>query len=215
MRCIIISCKTIEKELLAAMEAAGCGWEVRWVESGLHNSPNKLRRRLQELLNGCTGADTVLLAMGYCGNSLQGLVTGDFSLVVPRVDDCISLLLGSVQTRLEHASRLSAYFMTEGWLTGERNIWREYEYTVQKYGDELGREIFDAMFSHYRTLALVDTGCYDLEAARKETGRIARQLQLEDTVLPGTLSYLQQLLTGPWPDDRFLQVPPQSEVSLY
>lgn len=213
MNHVIISCKTIENELLAAMKETNCQYEVRWIESGLHNVPKKLHRKLQEMLDGCEGADTVLLAMGLCGNSVQGLTTGSFQLVVPRVDDCISLLLGSTKTRTAFSRQTGAYFLTDGWLKGERNIWKEYEYTRSKYGEELGQEIFDAMFSHYRTLALVDTGCYDLAPAEKEARRIADHLKLDYALLPGTLSYLETLLQRQWAEEQFILVPPHSELT--
>jgi len=42
---------------------------------------------------------------------------------------------------------------------------------------------------------------------------IARTFSLDLNVLPGTLSYLEDLLTGNWNPDRFLVVPPQSTIS--
>lgn len=210
MKTIVIACKTIEQELLASMKETGCEYPVLWLESGLHNWPDKLRNRLQELLNRCREYDTVLLAMSFCGNSVVGLKTSDFRLVIPRSDDCITLLLGSFRRRQEAKA---TYFLTEGWLKGERNLWKEYQDCLAKYGEKRGKRIFAALLANYKHLALVDTGCFDREALEQQVREIASVLGLEYICLDGTLNHLKQLLTGPWWEDRFVLVEPDSTVT--
>ncbi len=205
----IISCKTIEPELRCAMEQVGCCYEVMLLESGLHNVPKKLNEKLQELLNQCDGCDTVLLAMSFCGNSVVGLKTGSFQLVIPRSDDCITLLMGSVRERMQHKA---TYFLTEGWLAGERNLWREYEDCLKKYGEKRGKRIFAVMLEHYRYLALVNTGCETRQNLEAEVKAIAEELELAFIQIPGTLDHLKQLLTGPWEKGRFVVTAPHSRV---
>ena len=50
MEPIIIGCKTIEQELLTAMARQSCRWDVLWLESGLHNWPKKLNRRVLAMI---------------------------------------------------------------------------------------------------------------------------------------------------------------------
>jgi len=69
------------------------------------------------------------------------------------------------------------------------------------------------MLEHYRNLALVDTGCSDRETLEAEVKQIAGKLGLDYVRIPGTLDFLEQLLTGPWPRDRFVVIPPGSEVT--
>lgn len=210
----IIACKTIENELLSAMDITGCHDEILWLESGLHNVPKILHHAIQSALDQCADAKRVMLAMGYCGNSVVGLKTGAYDLIMPRADDCISILLYSDPSQASIARRRNAtYFMTEGWLKGERNIWREYEYAIAKYGEVRGKWIFDTLFRNYDALALLDTGCFPLEAARQETAGIAQKLGLRYEEVAGETGYLEQLLLGPWPDDRFLRVPPDSVLT--
>lgn len=210
MSTVILACKTIQQELLAAMEQVGCSWPVLWVESGLHNWPGRLRGAVQGLLGECVGADTVVLAMSLCGNALVGLETGDFSLILPRCDDCVTLLLGSRERR---AQLPATYFLTEGWLKGERNLWEEYQHARKKYGKDLARQIFADMLAHYRHIALVDTGAYDLAAVRPQFLHIARELELEPIYPAGTLDYLKALLSPPWDEDQFLTLPPHTTLT--
>lgn len=207
---VIVACRTIENELRAAMSQTDCSLPVIWLASGLHNWPRKLNASLQECLDGCTGYGTVLLAMGFCGNSLVGLHTRCFELIVPRCEDCISLLLGPAERRREFSG---TYFLTEGWLKGERTLWEEYRVCVRKYGKARGKNIFAVMLANYHKLALLDTGCFDHEKAAGEVHRIANALGLQYAEINGTLDYIKALLQRNWSEERFLRIPPHSTVS--
>lgn len=50
------------------------------------------------------------------------------------------------------------YFMSKGWLQGERNIWVEYLRAREKYGEDTAREIMAMMFGSYQKLGILDTG---------------------------------------------------------
>lgn len=214
METVVVACETIQNELKQAMEDAGKSYPVIWIESGLHNDPQKLNARLNEVINQIDQAKRVLLAMGFCGNSLNGLESGEFELVVPRVDDCITLLLGSIKKRREVSRESAAYFLTSGWLKGERNIWVEYQYMVKKYGEESAKNIGQMMYKHYRTLALLDSGVDPIEKLIEDTKVIADTLELEQKVIPGTLNYLKLLLEGPWDKDHFIIKHPGERIEL-
>jgi len=210
MNPVIISCRTIENELLAAMKATGCSFPVLWLDSGLHNWPDKLRNHIQVLLDRCDEFDTVLLAMSFCGKSVVGLRTHDFQLVIPRCDDCITLLLGSVEKRL---SLSGTYYLTEGWLKGELNIWKEYRLCIEKYGEKRGKRIFAAMLKHYQNLALLDTGCFDRDLMEIQVQKIADGLNLQYIRVEGTLDQIKALLEGKWKKEHFVIVSQNSVVS--
>lgn len=197
----IIACKTVENELLTAL--CDTELEIIWLDPGLHNTPVRLTESIQSILNNTESVDIFLLAMGLCGNAMIGLYSSNAELVIPRVEDCISLMLGSEKKR---KSCSGTYFMTEGWLKGEKNIWQEYIHTIQKYGEKRGKRIFDAMLRNYHTLALIDTGCYEIAPAAEACRSIANTLHLEYTKTPGTCSYFFDLIHGPWPAERFIHL---------
>lgn len=212
METLIISCKTLENELSSAMAKCECTYPIKWVESGLHNVPKNLTKVLQALLNESDDYDRILLAMGYCGNSLGGLELGAATMIVPRVDDCITLMLGSFARRSELGAH-GIYFMTEGWLRGERTIWHEYQYTVEKFGQETTDELFKMILANYNTLAMLDTGCFDIATIEQEVRDIAKTLKLDYDVIPATIDYIELLLTGPWDEKHFLTFPAHSTIS--
>ena len=203
MNTAIIACKTISDELQHAMAQTGTDYPVVWLEQGLHNVPEMLHAALQTALDGLE-AQRVLLAMGFCGNAIRGVEVPVSELIIPRVDDCISLLLGSVQRRLAVSREHAAYFFTEGWLRGERNIWVEHLHMVEEYGEELTEELEKDMFGHYKTLGLLDCGIKPMDELIQGTKMIADGLHLTQQVIPATTRYLADLLTGPWPPERFL-----------
>ena len=211
MKTTIVACKTIEDELRFAMERTGTGYPIVWLEQGLHNVPAELKSAVQTALDGI-GAGRVLLAMGFCGNAIRGVRISVEELVIPRVDDCISLLLGSVARRLEVSREYSAYFFTEGWLRGERNIWVEHQHMLEEYGEELTEELEKSMFGHYRTLGLLDCGIKPVEPLVEGTKMIADGLHLQQQVIPATTRYLADLLTGPWTPERFVTLRRGAEI---
>ena len=212
MKTAVIACKTMEDELNYAMSRTGCDYPVTWLESGLHNVPQKLQSAVQQAIDALA-ADRVLLAMGFCGNAMAGVRSGGAELILPRVDDCISLLLGSVKRRLAVSGEYAAYFFTEGWLRGEQNIWVEHQHMLENYGEELTAELEKSMFGHYRTLGLLDCGEKPVEPLVENTRMIAEALHLQQQVIPASVDYLAELLTGPWPDERFITLAPGGELT--
>ncbi len=213
MNSIILACNTIADELRSAQKQTGVSYPVIWIESGLHNSPKLLKERLQEELDKLENVDCVLLAFGFCGNAVLGLKTGNFQLVIPRADDCISLLVGSNEERARISSACGTYFLTKGWVDNEKNIWEEYRQTVKRFGKDRADRLYKTILNHYRHLGIIDTGAYDLEEFLQTSRAIAKDLNLEHVIIPGTTVYLQKLLTGPY-DENFIVIGPDSEVKF-
>ena len=214
MDTVMICCRTIEAELKKAMEHTGVSYPCVWVESGLHNVPAHLTNRLQQELDALDGkVERILLGFGFCGNAVAGLKTGNYQLIVPRVDDCITLALGSYRRRRELMQEDSSYFLTQGWLQGERNIWVEYEYARKRYGEQRAQRIYQSMLSHYHRLLVVDTGAYELSQILPNTEMIAHELKLKHQVIQGSMNLFCRLLTGPWETDEFLVVPPHQTIA--
>lgn len=212
-RTCIISCDVVRKELERVYEDLNCTLPVFWTGSGLHNYPARLLDRLQEMfLHEALAFDRVLLATGFCGNAFCGLKTGHLELVIPRTDDCISFLLGSTENRKALTAHCGTYFLTDGWLESDKSIFAEYRHTVARYGESRARQVFHMMFAHYARIAVIDTGAYDLPPILQKAEELAGALGLRCEVLPGNLDYLRALLTGPWPETRFLTLSPGMTV---
>jgi hypothetical protein len=210
---IILACSTIQGELEMAARHVGCGHEFIWIESGLHLQPDSLRKRIQEELDRIR-ADRVLLGFGFCGNAVAGLETRNFELIVPKVDDCITLLLGSGEIREQCTQDGGVYFLTKGWLEGEANIWTEYQSVLDRFGPEKTERIYRRMLAHYKILGLIDTGAYDVENLMSQAEEMSIVLNLEPRVFTGSSRFLEALFTGPWDTEEFLIIPPRTRIDL-
>jgi hypothetical protein len=214
MKTSVLACNTIRDELLLAERKVNSGCEIIWLESNLHNYPDKLRTEMQKGLDSLVGCDRVLMAFCFCGNSVVGLKTHSFELILPRIDDCISLLLGSIEKRAELSKGRQCFFLTKGWLEHESNIWSEYEYTVKKYGEESAQFVINAMFGNYDTLSLIDTGAYDVDSIMNKAAQMSQKFGLQLNSLQGTTTLLEQLLSGPWDESKFIIIPQFTSIEV-
>jgi Protein of unknown function (DUF1638) len=87
----IIACNVLRDEVL---RVAG-DLEVEFIDGLLNDHPERLRATLNERIAATPGERTILLGCGRCSNGSVGLQAGPHRLVLPAVDDCIALLLGS------------------------------------------------------------------------------------------------------------------------
>lgn len=210
---IIVACQTIRDEVNLAIAETGVHYPVLWIESGLHNFPDRLGQKIQEEINKIENVETILLAFGYCGNSLLGIKSSRAQLIIPRVDDCISLLLGSYQRRQSMNKEVGTYFLTKGWLENEQNLLSEYERCVVRYGKDKALKVMKMMLNNYHRLMVIDTQAYQFEGVLTKTKAFAEALGLSHEKIEGSSRLLKKLLLGPW-DDEFAIIQVDEAVRL-
>ncbi len=213
MSSIIVACNTIADELTLAIRATGATHPVLWIDSKLHTKPEKLRETIQSAIDRISNVSTILLAFGYCGNALVGVRSKEAQLILPRVEDCISVLLGSAERRKTLSRETCSYYLTRGWLDSESNLADEYAYCLKKFGPERALRLMRAMLKGYRNLTLINTGAYDVESLRSRTEQLAETLGLCHAVVEGSQRLFEKLLTGPY-DEEFVIAGPGEEIRL-
>lgn len=213
MSTVILACQTIKREVHLAINQTGVNYPVILIDSGLHNYPDRLRDTIQIQLNKIENVDTVLMAFGYCGNGLMGIKSPEARVIVPRADDCITLLLGSYDVRKKISKEAGTYFLTKGWLDYERNLITEYEQCVEKYGPDRALRVMKTMLSHYKRLMVIDTKAYPLEDILPTTAGFAEKMGMHHEKFTGSMRFLNKLLTGPW-DEEFIILEPGQELTF-
>lgn len=213
MSTVILACQTIKREVHLAIKETGVDYPVILIDSGLHNYPDKLRETIQTQLNKIENVDSILMAFGYCGNGLMGIKSPQARVIVPRADDCITLLLGSNDVRKKISREAGTYFLTQGWLEYERNLITEYEMCVEKYGLDRAKRVMKIMLSHYRRLMVIDTRAYPLEDILQTTAGFAEKMGMCHEKYTGSMRFLKKLLTGPW-DEEFIILEPGQELTF-
>ena len=214
MKVKVLACETLRDEIESIIQKNKLDFEIIWLESGLHNTPKKLHKCIQEKLDSVTGCDRLLMALGRCGNSVLDLMTGDYETIMPKVEDCISLFFGSDKARNDYGREHAAIYMTEGWLRGESNIISEYNHMLEKYGEDTARDIIEMMYGHYRELALLDTGVYPIECLFEETEAVEKIIGLKRACVSAKIDYLEQLFLDPMDTEKFWIFPPHTKIVI-
>lgn len=207
MKCALIACEMIEKELESALK----NWRnpVIWLKRNLHNTPDQLRKSIQEAVDGLDAdIDTVLFAFGMCGTAMDSISSATRRLVLPLCDDCISILLSEPRNP-------RAMYYTDGWFTGRQFLANEYQSFVDKTDEETAQEIYGQILAEYKEFCLMDTGAYDVEVASAIVEGLSKTFQKDWRVAAASTSLLEDLLAGNWDPERFWVLEPRQKFSLY
>ncbi len=97
LRLKCLACDVLARPVYLAAARSPQIVDVSLHHYGLHRTPAKLRRLLQEEIDRTTAAegyDAIVLAYGLCGKRPMGCGPVS-SLCAPRAHDCITLFLGS------------------------------------------------------------------------------------------------------------------------
>lgn len=187
-----------------------------YLPQGLHRTPGKMPAAIQEAVDSLpSDLELIILGYGLCSNGVVGVASQRAPLILPRVHDCIALLLGSRERyEAEMAACPGTYYITPGWaLYGTTSLSSYKNEYLPKYGEETARYIATELLKNYTRVALIDHGVGDMDAARAHAKEMAEVFSLSYAEIPGSLEYLRRLVDGPWDGDDFVLVPPGSAIN--
>ena len=207
----VIACATVIEEMLLHLPP---GMEYQVLDFGLHINPEVLKRALQEAIDAsATSAETILLGYGLCSQAVVGLRANGCTLVVPKVDDCIAIFLGSEEAyKAQFRNEPGTYYLTKGWIEAGDSPFDEYDGLVELYGEEKAQSLMAQILKNYTRLALINTGQYELERYRDYSRRTAERFGLRYEEIPGSDTLIKKMLHGPW-DDQFIVARPGETIS--
>lgn len=203
--------------------------EIVFVRKGYHDNPAELRRHTQQCIDEAPAwARQVLLGYGICGTGLVGIQARTVPVILPRIHDCISLLLGSAVAYRKHFDmHPGTFYYSPGWVEmGMDSVGRipsqgmgmgkTYEEYVEKYGEENARylmEIEGTWAQHYTRTAYIDVGIPDTGGWEAKAQAIAAQNGWAFERVQGSIQFLRALLEGPWDNEAgFLTIPPGHRI---
>lgn len=207
-----IACETVAEELLPLLPAQV---ECQVFDFGLHVNPDGLTCALQEAIDDIPASiETVILGYGLCSKAVVGLRSNRATLIVPRVDDCIGIFLGSHEAyRRQAVTCPGSYYLTKGWIEAASGPFVEYDQWVARYGEDRAAWLMDKMLAGYTRLALINTGQYNLERYRTYARETAERFNLCYEEIMGSTALLRKLVQGPW-DENFVVVPPGGAITF-
>jgi len=208
----VIACATVIEEMLPYLPP---NVTAEVLDFGLHRTPEKLREALQESIDkNCGDADTILLGYGLCSMGVVGLTAPTCTLVVPRVDDCIAIFLGSNGAyRKQSEKEPGTFYLTKGWIEVCDTPDDEYNRLIERYGQKRADRVMGVMFQHYTRLLYIDTGQADQERYRDSARLNAKRLNLRYEEIPGSVALIRKMIDGPW-DDDFVVARPGEKIKF-
>jgi hypothetical protein len=207
MKKVMIGCSVLKKEVEAMLECPDI--EYRWLKEHLHNTPDLLHLEIQAAIDAETDADIIYLSYGLCGKALVDIQAKSCPVVMPRVDDCIAMIL---YDRSDLGGlRCSSYFVSQGWLWGEDGIGYEHDRMKVKYGEKRALRIARAMFKNYQYLLFIRTGVETAEDKQKCLA-MAEKLGLKVNETSGNIRILDEMIRDR-KDDRFIRLAPGEVIA--
>jgi hypothetical protein len=144
---------------------------------------------------------------------VSGLKSKHHTLIIPRVHDCISLLLGS---RKQYDSEFNqfpgTYYLSKGWIRQKGDPLSSYLRYRERYGEETANWAIQEEYKNYQRIVFIRTvgNCEEEIHYSKE---VADFLKLKFNETDGSLEYFRKLLQGEW-DKEFLVIPPGKPILL-
>ncbi len=216
---VFIACQVFQG-LLEKIMPEGMAERVTYMDYGLHRVPDKLTWAVQDAVDSVANPSLIVLGYGLCGNGLRGIKSRQHTLLIPRTDDCIAILLGSHKKYIqEFDATPGTYYLTKGWLESGSNPLQEYEEIKAKYGKDDATWIMDQQYQHYERLAFVAHTLEDMDKYRPQAEEVAEYCQrwgFRYEEILGSDAYVRRLVEVAAAldkaDDNFVVVPPGGET---
>lgn len=208
---MIIACEAFRGELEAFKESIKVN--ILWIEQAMHDVPDKLHLKAEEKIKEAekvlNPGDTVLLFLGNCGGSLKGLSSEILTLIYPNVDDCIPVILGSMERfkRLQ-TERPGTFYMNKNWIDSGQDPLNASRKYIETYGEKKGWKVSKVMYKNYTNFSLIANGCYELEKYRAHVHKACEKFEKIYTEEKGDLKFVEAILNR---QCEMVTIPPNSD----
>lgn len=207
----IITCRAVAPIL---EDLLGTAEPLTVLDIALHLQPDRLRQALIDTIKELEAENTtILLGYGLCGRALEGVYSTLSTLILPKVDDCVGMLLGS---RSRHRQVLcdhsGSYFLEPHWLDSELNIFTQFHKGFEHIPEKRRNQLLQVALKHYDRLVLLADND---PAATEQCRKLAHDNNLQFVRMSTELRLLDKLIHGPWEEPDFLVIPPNTKISLF
>ncbi len=240
MKNIAIVCDVMRGELQnLKKELPEDNLDLIFLEQHLHDKPNRMRDRLQEEIDKIDNKyENIILAYGLCSNGVVGLKSDKHKIIIPKIDDCISLFLGSREKYVEQFKKDPAtYYLCRGWIEYGSDPYRAYllntgqedkipaewignkeRYGIRKVDQETSKYLIVQMMRNYNRVLLIDNN--DLEEKHRNYARemvdfltriLGKKIRLVE--IKGSSRLLKKLFQNKWHEDEFILKARSEQIS--
>jgi len=239
MKNIAVVCEVMKDDFIKmSKNKKDNNMEYIFLEQQLHNTPDIMRKRLQEEIDKVDdNYGKIILGYGLCSNGVTGLVSEKHEIIIPKVDDCISLFLGSRQRYMEEFKKDPAtYYLCKGWIEYGGDPYRGYlAWTGQedkiprewidnnkamygrRYDEATSRMLATELMKNYNRIVLINNN--DIEKIHRKYAKDVVDFMSEllnreiiFTEIEGSSGFIEKISDGKWDKNDFIKVKSGEEI---
>lgn len=188
----VIACQVMEKEILSIDDRK---FDATFIQYKYHDHPEQLHDRIQEEIEHSCDYHCIILGFGLCGGAIDGIQAINCPVIIPRIDDCIPLLLGS-REKYEKEKKIESgtYFLNHGWIEYGNDALKDFHKWREKYGERKANWLIKEYYKPYTRVAFINSGFDGMERYLSYAKKLSDFLNIKLDVLPGHLGFIRQLL---------------------
>ncbi len=201
---VVLACSSLKDYVEAAQKTVGSCFPVVYLNRIYHRDPQEMRQHILEYLADLPqNVTTVLVAMGFCGGSWEK-VQVPCRMVMPKIDDCVSLLLQTTDTPIFDLKKQGHLYVREKDPRRE-SFHAIFDKLTQDTDEETKRRYYEDWKKMYSHIDIMDTGLNDCHNGeyRAVVQEDAQWLEAELSYVQGGTYLLEKLFSGDW-DEQFL-----------
>lgn len=208
----VIACSTIADEIQKVLPV---DMELDLLTYALHNTPQKLQMELQQRIDADRDHDTLLFGYGLCSYGVANLRSERHTLVIPKVHDCISLLLGAREIYDREFEQCPAtYFLSKGWIDQRAEPYGEYLRYLEKYGEENAQWLINSQYANYKRVVFIHTEVEKMEGYVAYSKCVADFIKVTFEERQGSLRLLEKMFRGEWDEEFVVTMPGKMVLQL-
>ncbi len=210
MRAKVLACLTMADEVRKVIPPE---MELDLLPYALHRTPDQLKTELQKRIDAATTHSIVLLVYGLCSYGVANLHSDRHTIVIPRVQDCISLLLGGrdIYSR-EFEKYPGTYYLSKGWIDQGADPYAQFKRYLQQYGEENAQWLIDTQYRNYQRVVFIHTGVGDPDYYSSYARKGAEFIHVVYEECQGSQRLLEKLFSEQW-DGEFVVTEPGRMVT--
>ncbi|BBO68500.1 hypothetical protein DSCA_24300 [Desulfosarcina alkanivorans] len=231
---VVIGCAVLGVDMKHAARHLGLDVDFKFLEAGLHERPDLLKKKLQAAIDAVSAAgdaERIVIGYGVCGRGTIGIQAREIPLTIPKVHDCIAMFLGGPEAyRRQFKKFPGSYYITAGWYEekavpvsqrklqawyGDQRVHRDD--IARQHGERAADQTIAFLNSwqkNYQRAAYIDTGVRNGGKSEKHAREMAEAYGWRYEKIPGSLALVEKMLTGTATTDEILFVAPRHAIEF-
>lgn len=200
---VILGCSSLKDYIDEAQRKVKTNYPVFYLNRLYHRDPNEMREHIINTLTTMDkDVDTILVAMGHCGGSWDG-IKAPCRLVIPKIDECVSLLLQNTDEVKSDLKEPGHLYVREKDPMKE-NFHAIFDKLTKNLDEETKKRYHEDWKKYYHEIDIIDTKINDCR--RADYVRVVKEdadwLGAKLGFVEGGTYLLEKLFTGRW-DEQF------------